>query len=141
MQGFIEFLCGSSAAAVYLRKRIVFKVIPMLNPDGVVAGNYRTGLSGKDFNREFLSPDRFIFPEISALKDLVIKCKREYKNNLLLFLDFHGHSIKKNVFMYGPEFPITDRYYYESKILPRMLGRNTEMFRYYSCIFRISSFK
>jgi|JI6StandDraft_1071083.scaffolds.fasta_scaffold01920_15 hypothetical protein len=113
----------------------------MLNPDGVVSGNYRTGLSGKDFNREFLNPDRFIFPEISALKDLVVKCKREYKNNLLLFLDFHGHSIKKNVFMYGPEFPITERYYYESKILPKLLGRRTEMFRYYSCIFRISTFK
>jgi len=25
----------------------------MVNPDGVIMGNYRTGLSGKDFNREF----------------------------------------------------------------------------------------
>jgi len=23
----------------------------MLNPDGVVLGNYRTGISGRDFNR------------------------------------------------------------------------------------------
>ena len=29
-----------------------------------------------------------------------------------MFLDFHGHSIKKNVFMYGPEFPIIDKNYY-----------------------------
>ena len=29
----------------------------MLNPDGVIIGNYRTGLSGKDFNREFTNPD------------------------------------------------------------------------------------
>lgn len=125
MQGFLEFLCGSSPAAQYLRRRVVFKVVPMLNPDGVVAGNYRTGLSGKDFNREFLNPDKFIFPEIIALKDLVIKEKREFKSNLLLFLDFHGHSIKKNVFMYGPEFPITERHYYESKILPKLLSHHT----------------
>ena len=119
----------------------MFKIVPMLNPDGVVAGNYRTGLSGKDFNREFLCPDRYVFPEIVALKELVVKCKREFQNNLLLFLDFHGHSIKKNVFMYGPEFPISEKNYYESKIFPKLLGRNTEMFRYYSCIFRISTFK
>ena len=37
--------------AKMLRKYIVFKIVPMLNPDGVVLGNYRTGLSGRDFNR------------------------------------------------------------------------------------------
>jgi murein tripeptide amidase MpaA len=76
MQGFLEFLCGPTPAAEYLRRRVVWKVVPMLNPDGVVAGNYRTGLSGKDFNREFLNPDRFVFPEIIALKELVSKCKQ-----------------------------------------------------------------
>lgn len=34
----------------------------MLNPDGVCFGNYRTGLSGKDFNREYMNPDARIFP-------------------------------------------------------------------------------
>ena len=28
--------------------------------------------------------------------------KSLYKENLLMFLDFHGHSTKKNVFVYGP---------------------------------------
>jgi hypothetical protein len=35
-----------------------------------------------------------------------------FGDNLMMFLDFHGHSIKKNVFMYGPEYPITEKYYY-----------------------------
>jgi murein tripeptide amidase MpaA len=51
MHGFLDFICSNNPQAVYLRKKIIFKIIPMLNPDGVVAGNYRTGLSGKDFNR------------------------------------------------------------------------------------------
>ena len=33
--------------------RVIFKVIPMVNVDGVVFGNYRTGIVGKDLNRCF----------------------------------------------------------------------------------------
>ena len=32
------------------------------------------------------------------------------------FIDFHGHSIKRNVFIYGPEFRENDYRYYESKL-------------------------
>lgn len=51
MKGFLDFLV--SAEAEDLRRRAIFKVIPMINPDGVVFGNYRTGLAGKDLNRKF----------------------------------------------------------------------------------------
>ena len=51
MEGFISFLCSSCSFAKNLRKCIIFKIVPMLNPDGVALGNYRTGISGKDFNR------------------------------------------------------------------------------------------
>jgi murein tripeptide amidase MpaA len=71
MEGFIEWLCGSSKEAVVMRRYIIFKIVPMLNPDGVVLGNYRTGLSGKDFNREYRNPDKFLFPEVYHFKKLV----------------------------------------------------------------------
>lgn len=35
----------------------------MLNPDGVIAGNYRTSLFGKDLNRTFDQSRKFAFPE------------------------------------------------------------------------------
>lgn len=41
VQGMLDFLTGSSAIANELRSKYVFKIIPMLNPDGVVVGNYR----------------------------------------------------------------------------------------------------
>jgi murein tripeptide amidase MpaA len=62
MEGFLKFICSDSKQAKHLRKFIIFKIVPMLNPDGVVLGNYRTGLSGKDFNREYRNPDKDIFP-------------------------------------------------------------------------------
>jgi murein tripeptide amidase MpaA len=36
-----------------LRKRVIFKIVPMLNPDGVIVGNNRTSFIGKDVNRCF----------------------------------------------------------------------------------------
>lgn len=41
MHGFLEFICGGSARARILRDNFIFKVVPMLNPDGVINGNYR----------------------------------------------------------------------------------------------------
>ena len=44
MKGIIDYLTGPSLNAKILRDNFVFKVVPMLNPDGVIIGNYRTGL-------------------------------------------------------------------------------------------------
>lgn len=51
MHGIISFLISRSRVANELRKRLVFKIIPMCNPDGVIIGNTRTTLIGKDMNR------------------------------------------------------------------------------------------
>jgi hypothetical protein len=51
MEGLLEFLLSETPAAVGLRRRVVFKVVPMLNPDGVVHGNYRCSTVGQDLNR------------------------------------------------------------------------------------------
>jgi murein tripeptide amidase MpaA len=45
-----------------LHENIIFKIVPMLNPDGVFIGNYRTGILGEDFNRKFNSGRRDMFP-------------------------------------------------------------------------------
>jgi murein tripeptide amidase MpaA len=43
----------------------------MLNPDGVVLGNYRTGVAGRDLNRSFLANNKTMFPTVEAIKSLV----------------------------------------------------------------------
>jgi len=56
----------------------------------------------------------------------------------MMFIDLHGHSVKRNIFAYGPEYPIFDVNYYKSRLFARMISYQTPMFRYYSCIFKIS---
>jgi murein tripeptide amidase MpaA len=46
MNGVLEFLVGDDEKAEKLRNTFVFKIIPMLNPDGVIVGNYRSSLIG-----------------------------------------------------------------------------------------------
>ena len=53
IHGFIRFLLSESPKARELRSRIIFKIVPMLNPDGVIIGNYRCTLCGFDMNRNF----------------------------------------------------------------------------------------
>jgi hypothetical protein len=56
-------------------------------------------------------------------------------------MDFHGHSIRKNVFTYGPGFFLGENNYYKSRMFPKIISNQTKMFRYYSCSFRISEHK
>ncbi len=44
----------------------------MLNPDGVINGNYRTSLSGQDLNRQWKNPDKIHHSEIYYLKKLIL---------------------------------------------------------------------
>lgn len=51
VEGLIKFLISDALEAQMLRDKYVFKVVPMLNPDGVIVGNYRSSLGGHDLNR------------------------------------------------------------------------------------------
>jgi murein tripeptide amidase MpaA len=47
MRGVLFFLTDpKDPEAKKLRDNFVFKIIPMLNPDGVINGNYRCSLAG-----------------------------------------------------------------------------------------------
>lgn len=56
MKGIIEFLTSEAEEAKLLRDKFVFKLIPMVNPDGVIHGNSRCTLFGVDPNRHWAKP-------------------------------------------------------------------------------------
>ena len=82
-----------------LRDVFVFKIIPMLNPDGVIVGNYRCSLSGRDLNRNYKSQLKEAYPTVWHTKELVRQLMKE--REVVVYCDFHGHSRKQNVFIYG----------------------------------------
>ncbi|NXB45051.1 CBPC4 carboxypeptidase, partial [Leucopsar rothschildi] len=100
MKGTLEFLVSSDPIAELLRKCFIFKIVPMLNPDGVINGNLRCSLSGDDLNRQWLAPSSQLHPTIYHAKGLLYYL-RSIGRAPLVFCDYHGHSQKKNVFLYG----------------------------------------
>uniref|UniRef100_A0A3P8TRP2 tubulin-glutamate carboxypeptidase n=1 Tax=Amphiprion percula TaxID=161767 RepID=A0A3P8TRP2_AMPPE len=100
MKGTLEFLCSSDLVAQSLREAFVFKIIPMLNPDGVINGTNRCDVNSEDLNRQWCKPDPVLSPTIYHTKGFLY-----YLNSIgrtpLVFCDYHGHSRKKNVFLYG----------------------------------------
>jgi cytosolic carboxypeptidase protein 2/3 len=68
MKGVIDFLISDCKEARELRDNFVFKIIPMLNPDGVINGNYRCSLAGCDLNRRWKYPSPILHPTIFHTK-------------------------------------------------------------------------
>lgn len=68
MKGVLDFLLGDSPEAIVLRDKFVFKIVPMINPDGVINGNYRCSLAGCDLNRRWKVPNKDLHPTVSAIK-------------------------------------------------------------------------
>lgn len=99
MEGTLEYLVSEDEGARYLRDNFVFKIIPMLNPDGVIIGNYRCSLSGLDLNRQWITASAKLCPENYATK--VMMRKTQDSRDILFYCDYHGHSRAKNLFMYG----------------------------------------
>ncbi|XP_017769035.1 PREDICTED: cytosolic carboxypeptidase-like protein 5 [Nicrophorus vespilloides] len=70
--GFLNLLLTrDDTVAIVLRRNYVFKLVPCLNPDGVVNGHYRTDTRGVNLNRVYLNPNVTDHPTISAARALI----------------------------------------------------------------------
>ncbi len=57
IKGIIDHLLSDDPYAIKLRNMFVFKIFPMINPDGVRYGNYRCSINGDDLNRKWIEPN------------------------------------------------------------------------------------
>ena len=94
---FAETIFGDSDLARRFRARFRIIAIPLLNPDGVVGGNWRHNLGGVDLNRDW---GPFTQPETQLVAGLLDELDTN-SVKLRMFIDFH--STKENVFYALPD--------------------------------------
>jgi hypothetical protein len=104
----------------------------MINVDGVIIGNYRASMSGNDLNRRYNNPDQRLHTEVCLIKSMIHELINGKKGqtigpqildeDIMCFADMHGHSRKKNVFVYGPQFLLQDEKYYRCRLIPKLLS-------------------
>ena len=136
IQGVINFLLSTHQEAFNLREQFVFKIIPMLNIDGVIFGNYRYNMKGKDLNRCWITPTEDSSPSVFFMKELA---KLTLKNRKIFFYcDFHGHSNKPNYFLYGCEKEHIKNFEY---VFMKKLNELSSRFDITNCVNKINQSK
>ena len=140
MKGFLDYLTGSSADAKLLRDTFIFKIVPMLNPDGVIVGNYRCSLAGRDLNRNYKTVLKDAYPSVWHTKNMIRRLLQE--REIIVYCDLHGHSRKQNVFIYGCENRYSPDKRLKERVFPCMLNKNApEKFHFDSCKFKVQKSK
>jgi hypothetical protein len=109
--GLVKFLLSKylsskirDARAHYLRKNFIFKLVPMLNPDGVANGHYRMDVFNQNLNRYYQNPDPLLQPSAYAVKQIGKHYSSSSKNKLCFYMDLHAHPQRKGNFIYGNNF-------------------------------------
>lgn len=96
--------------AFKLREKLEFWIIPVMNPDGIVCGNYRCNTQGKDMNRYFFADDdedvNMRLTEVELIRSFMEEHfnpkDEQKKNKLKMFLDIHAHSAQRDIFIFAP---------------------------------------
>lgn len=102
VQGILKFLFSEDPIAVELREFCVFKICPMVNPDGVLIGNSRCSLSGEDLSNVWLEPDSVLNPEVYSLKKKLVSFIEKFRETNLAF-DLSCSPTTKGVHLLGCE--------------------------------------
>lgn len=92
-EGAVRFLLSDDREARRIRDRVIFKIVPLVDPDGVALGGTRFNLNGYDLNRHWEEVDlrhpRYLeqMPEIWYIKKAIITYARAEKPiDLLIYL-------------------------------------------------------
>lgn len=99
VNGFLQWILSEDPRAALLRRRFVFKVCPMLNPDGVAWGHSRFNTVGFDLNRCYRNPVAEQHEGVFAVKETLLSWAAQ--DRLFFYMDCHGHMNKQGNFLFA----------------------------------------
>ena len=138
MTSIIKFLTDKTdIRAKLLRKFFVFKIIPMINVDGVYRGYYRFDTSSFNLNRHYGNPNIKSQPEIYGIKKVLLTYSQERR--IRYYLDLHAHVQSKGVFLFGNSLDYLQQV--ENCLLPKVMESNIETLQFENCVFNEKSMK
>ena len=135
IKGMYDFLMGESDEAKKLREFYIFKIVPMMNPDGVLVGNSRTSFAGCDLNRRWSKPNEIIHPEIYNTKQMILKLSSQ--RNLAFVIDCHGHFGTFNSLLYC-NYKDNKR---TCKLFPYICSKLSKIISFQQCTFAMPKYK
>ena len=134
LEGLVAFLLRpDDPRAKELRERFVFKLIPMLNPDGVYEGHYRADTRGVNLNRMYTNARPEEQPSIHAATQVVQQCHA--RGELLFYVDTHGHASKRGCFFYGNALPLEQQV--GAVLFAKLVSLNSRWFDFNGCVFSL----
>ncbi|EGR32133.1 zinc carboxypeptidase family protein, putative [Ichthyophthirius multifiliis] len=139
IQGIIDFLLNmEDQISNKLKDLFIFKIFPMINPDGVFVGNSRTNISGFDLNKQWEDTSETLQPEIYFLKEYFRQIK---KQEIFAFLDIHSSASNKNAFAFGCENQeINSNFQWVSnRVLMKIMHESMPYFNYFQCKFSVKN--
>lgn len=132
LKGLLQILCSKAdPRGAVLRDNFVFVIVPMLNPDGVYRGHFRSDTQGLNLNRYYLFPTFNDHPSIYAARQIILNLHQSKR--LFFYCDLHAHATKKGCFVFGNNLNFRDQVL--SRLFPKLLSLNSEYFEYNSCCF------
>ena len=154
--GFLDFILRKDdPRSINLRKHFVFLLIPMINPDGVFKGHFRTDNKGQNLNRYYQNPQLELQPSVYAIYHLLLyhHHKGDTKSShdlsecashdhlqigkdsgISFYVDLHGHVAKRGCFMYGNYFK-NELEQAENMLFPKLVSLNSIYFDFQPCVF------
>lgn len=134
LNGILNFLTSKTFAGPQqdtLLDNFVFKIIPVLNPDGVYRGYYRLDTRAQNLNRYYLEPTPHGQPTILAAKAAILHALEHL--DLEVYVDIHAHATKRGCFMFGNS--LQGQPQLTNMLLPRCVSLNSLNFDFDECCF------
>lgn len=125
LNGILKILADrDNPLSIELRRQYVFKIVPMLNPDGIYRGYYRVDTKGQNLNRYYTDPKLDSQPSIYAVKKTIEQ--QHELGKLKFYIDFHAHAGRRGCYMLGNR--LYGQQQVDNVLFPKLISLNSTNF-------------